>query len=121
MRTITLEEHFVTPEILKKSTEIQPASRNIFLKAVEENLVDLGKIRCADMDAAGIDLQIISLTNAGLDKLDSPTATALAHDANDQLADAVKAHPQRFAAFAALDLQQPEKAAAALERCVRKR
>jgi predicted TIM-barrel fold metal-dependent hydrolase len=120
MRTITLEEHFVTPEILKKSTEIQPASRNIFVKAVEEKLLDLGKIRIADMDAAGIDLQIMSLTNAGLDKLDGPTATALAHDANDKLADAVKAYPQRFAALAALDLQQPEKAAAEFERCVRK-
>ncbi len=120
MRTITLEEHFITPEVLKKSTEIQPASRNNFLKAVEEKLLDLGKIRIADMDAAGIDLQIMSLTNAGLDKLDSPTATALARDANDRLADAVNAYPQRFAAFAALDLQQPEKAAAEFERCVRK-
>jgi hypothetical protein len=62
----------------------------------------------------------MSLTNAGLDKLDSPTATALAHDANDKLANAVKAYPQRFAALAALDLQQPEKAAAEFERCVRK-
>jgi uncharacterized protein len=120
MRTITLEEHFVTPEILKKSTEIQPASRNVFVKAVEEKLLDLGKIRIADMDAAGIDLQIMSLTNAGLDKLDGPTATALTHDANDKLSDAVKAYPQRFAALAALDLQQPEKAAAEFERCVRK-
>jgi len=120
MRTITLEEHFVTPEILKKSTEIQPASRNIFVKAVEEKLLDLGKIRIADMDAAGIDLQIMSLTNAGLDKLDGPTATTLAHDANDKLADAVRTYPQRFAALAALDLQQPEKAAAEFERCVRK-
>ena len=96
MRTITLEEHFITPEVLKKSTEIQPASRNNFLKAVEEKLLDLGKIRIADMDAAGIDLQIMSLTNAGLDKLDSPTATALARDANDRLADAVKAYPAAF-------------------------
>ena len=120
MRTITLEEHFITPEVLKKSTEIQPASRNNFLKAVEEKLLDLGKTRISDMDAAGIDLQIMSLTNAGLDKLDGPTATALTHDANDKLSDAVKAYPQRFAALAALDLQLPEKAAAELERCVRK-
>jgi len=120
MRTITLEEHFATPEVLKKSAEIQPASRNIFVKAVEEKLLDLGKGRIADMDAAGIDLQVMSLTNAGLDKLDSPTATSLARDANDKLADAVRAYPQRFAGFAALDLQQPEKAAAELERCVRK-
>lgn len=120
MRTITLEEHFVTPEILKKSTEIQPASRNIFVKAVEEKLLDLGKGRIADMDTAGIDLQVMSLTNAGLDKLDGPTATSLAHDANDKLAEAVRAYPQRFGAFATLGLQEPQKAAAELERCVRK-
>lgn len=120
MRTITLEEHFATPEILKKSAEIQPASRNNFVKAVEEKLLDLGKGRLADMDAAGIDLQVISLTNAGMDKFDAPTATALAHDANDKLAAAVQAHPKRFAAFAALALQEPEKAAAEFERCVKK-
>lgn len=120
MRTITLEEHFATPEILKKSAEIQPASRNNFVKAVEEKLLDLGKGRLADMDAAGIDLQVISLTNAGMDKFDTPTATALAHDANDKLAAAVQAHPKRFAAFASLALQEPEKAAAEFERCVKK-
>lgn len=120
MRTITLEEHFATPEVLKKSAEIQPASRNVFVKAVEEKLLDLGKGRIADMDAAGIDLQVISLTNAGLDKLDGPTATALAHGANDKLSEAVRAHPKRFAGFATLALQEPEKAAAELERCVRK-
>jgi uncharacterized protein len=120
MRTITLEEHFATPEVLKKSAEIQPASRNNFVKAVEEKLLDLGKGRIADMDAAGIDLQVISLTNAGMDKFDSPTATALAHDANDKLADAVRAHPERLAGFAALALQEPEKAAAEFERGVRK-
>lgn len=120
MRTITLEEHFATPEILKKSAEIQPASRNNFVKAVEEKLLDLGKGRLADMDAAGIDLQVISLTNAGMDKFDAPTATALAHDANDKLAAAVQAHPKRFAAFAALALQEPEKAAGEFERCVKK-
>jgi uncharacterized protein len=120
MRTITLEEHFATPEVLKKSAEIQPPSRNNFVKAVEEKLLDLGKGRIADMDAAGIDLQVISLTNAGMDKFDSPTATALAHDANDKLADAVRAHPERLAGFAALALQEPEKAAAEFERGVRK-
>ena len=120
MRTVTLEEHFATPEVLQASAELQPASRNNFVKAVEEKLLDLGKGRIADMDAAGIDLQVISLTNAGLDKLDGPRATALARDANDKLAAAVKAHPQRFAGFAALALQEPEKAAAEFERCVRK-
>jgi uncharacterized protein len=120
MRTITLEEHFATAEVLKTSAELQPASRNNFVKVVEEKLLDLGKTRIADMDAAGIDLQVISLTNAGLDKLDGAKATPLIRDSNDKLAAAVQAHPQRFAGFAALAMQEPEKAAAEFERSVRK-
>jgi len=43
----------------------------------------------------------------------------LVRDANDRMAAAVREHPGRFAAFATLALQEPDKAAAELERCVR--
>lgn len=119
MRTITLEEHFATPEFLKATAQLQSAARADFVKPVESKLLDLGQGRIADMDAAGIDLQVLSLTWAGLDRLDGATATALAHNANDRLAAAVREHPKRFAGFAALALQEPEKAAAEFERCVR--
>jgi uncharacterized protein len=119
MRTITLEEHFATPEFLKATAQLQSAARVDFVKPVESKLLDLGQGRIADMDAAGIDLQVLSLTWAGLDRLEGATATALAHDANDRLAAAVREHPKRFAGFAALALQEPEKAAAEFERCVR--
>jgi hypothetical protein len=118
MRTITLEEHFITEEVLKATAHIQSGPRAGFVEAVRGKLLDVGKGRIADMDAAGIDLQVLSLTNSGMDKLEPPTATALARDANDQLAAAVRAHPDRLAGFAALAPQQPEKAAAELERCV---
>jgi predicted TIM-barrel fold metal-dependent hydrolase len=118
MRTITLEEHFATPEFLKATAQLQSAARIDFVKAVESKLLDLGQGRIADMDAAGIDMQVLSLTWAGLDRLDGATATGLAHDANDRLAAAVREHPKRFAGFAALALQEPEKAAAELKRCV---
>jgi predicted TIM-barrel fold metal-dependent hydrolase len=71
------------------------------------------------MDAAGIDMQVLSLAGSGLDKLEPTTATALARDTNDKLAAAVRAHPDRFAAFATLALLEPEKAAVEFERCVR--
>ena len=70
------------------------------------------------MDAAGIDVQVLSLSGS-LDRLDPAVATALARDTNGKLADAVRAHPDRFAAFATLALQEPEKAALEFERCVR--
>jgi len=120
MRTITLEEHFATPDFLKATTPLVPAGRVNFVQAVESKLLDLGQGRIAEMDAAGIDVQVLSLTGNGMDMLDGPTATALARDANDKLDAAVRAHPKRFAAFAALALQNPEKAAAEFERCVRK-
>jgi len=119
MRTITLEEHFATPEFLKATAQLLSAARADFVRPVESKLLDLGQGRIADMDAAGIDLQVLSLTWAGLDKLDGAKATGLAHDANDRLAAAAREHPKRFAGFAALALQEPEKAAAEFERCVR--
>jgi len=120
MRTITLEEHFATPDFSKPTTPLVPAGRVNFVQAVESKLLDLGQGRIAEMDAAGIDVQVLSLTGNGMDMLDGPTATALARDANDKVDAAVRAHPKRFAAFAALALQNPEKAAAEFERCVRK-
>jgi len=54
-----------------------------------------------------------------VDHLDAATANALARDANDRMAAAVQARPDRFAAFATLALQEPDKAAAEFERTVR--
>ena len=50
--------------------------------------------RFADMDATGIDRQIISLTSPGVQVFDAATGTSLARDANDELAAAVRATPQ---------------------------
>lgn len=119
MRTITLEEHYATPEFLKATAQLLSSSRADFMRPVESKLLDLGQGRIADMDAAGIDMQVLSLTWAGLDRLDGALATGLAHDANDRLAAAVREHPKRFAGFAALATQEPAKAAAEFERCVK--
>ena len=118
MRTVTLEEHFSTPEVVKATAHLQSGSRSGFVEVVRDKLLDLGEGRIADMDAAGIDVQVLSLVNSGMDKLEPATATALVRDANDQLAAAVRTHPDRFAAFAALALQDPKAAAAEFERCV---
>jgi uncharacterized protein len=119
MRTITLEEHFTTPEFL---TALQRAGvRDMAGQAMEgirARLLDLGDGRLADMDAAGIDLQVLSLVGGGMDRLDPSTATALARDMNDRVADAVRAHPDRFAAFATLALQDPTAASREFERAV---
>jgi len=119
MRVIAVEEHVGTPQLsaaLKaagiKSREPQPA--------LAAKLNDLGAGRLADMDAAGIDMQVLSVAGDGLEKLDRDTGISVARDINDMLANAVKSHPDRFAAFAVLPLQAPDAAAAELERCVTK-
>ena len=75
--------------------------------------------RIAEMDAAGIDLQVLSLTSPGTEQLEVNEAVTLAHGANDAVADAVRLHPDRLAGFAALPTAAPDKAADELERMVR--
>jgi len=119
MRTITLEEHFTTPDFLAAMARIGASDvAGAGMAAMREKLLDLGDRRIADMDAAGIDTQVLSLGAGAMDRLDAATAIAVARDANDRLADAVRRHPGRFAAFAALPLVDPEAAAAEFERCV---
>lgn len=117
MRTVTLEEHFVTADFLKAIAPYTNAAlpRMQHLRA---KLLDLDEDRIAAMDEGDIDLQILSLAAMELDELDVTTATPLAHDINDELAAAVRAHPNRFGGFATLALKDPASAAKELERCV---
>src|SRR5580658_9986889 len=118
MRIIALEEHITTPDIVKAAQMPMSGASPAFMQAMNAKLLDVGEGRIADMDAAGIDMQVLSVAADTGDKLDSATANALARDANDRMAAAVRAHPDRFAAFATLALQEPDKAAAEFERCI---
>jgi 5-carboxyvanillate decarboxylase len=85
-------------------------------KAILARLQDLGERRIADMDAAGIDRQIVSLTCPGVQILDRDRAVAMATLANDQLAQACRDHPDRFSGLTAVAPQDPKSAAAEIER-----
>src|ERR1700722_6310985 len=111
MRTIALEEHFITESFVRATGAPRFA-------ALQPKLLDLGAGRIADMDEAGIDLQVLSLASMGFDALDAATATALARDVNDELADAVRAHPTRLAGFAMVSLKDAKAAASELDRCI---
>ena len=84
--------------------------------AILARLQDLGERRIADMDAAGIDRQIVSLTCPGVQILDRDRAVAMATLANDQLAQACRNHPDRFSGLTAVAPQDPKSAAAEIER-----
>ncbi|GAA5128836.1 amidohydrolase family protein [Pseudonocardia adelaidensis] len=87
-------------------------------RAVIRRLADLGAERIADMDAAGIDHQVLALTAPGTNVLDTATARTMATLANDVAAQAVRDHPDRFTALAAVAWQDPDAAVAELERAV---
>ncbi|HEU4617858.1 MAG TPA: amidohydrolase family protein [Gammaproteobacteria bacterium] len=88
--------------------------------AIVERLQDLDARRIADMDATGIERQIVSLTGPGVQIFDAATAVGLAETYNDALAEAIARHPDRLAGLAAVAPQNPARAARELERAVTK-
>jgi predicted TIM-barrel fold metal-dependent hydrolase len=116
-RTITLEEHFATSAFWEGPGRVIK-DWSIISQRIDQ-LCDLGDRRIADMDAAGIDVQVLSLVSPGVDQLDATEAVELARNTNDLLADAVRRYPSRFAGFATLATAAPETAAEELERTVR--
>src|SRR5207248_4619382 len=139
MKKITLEEHFLYPAYAQHVRDLQheaagagvPSEFEALLadtmmrkgiEAVESKLLDVGEGRLAAMDACGIDMQVLSLsalTFPGIQgESDTHQAISMARQANDYLAEQVHQHPDPFAGFAALPLQDPKAAADELERAV---
>ena len=116
VRTIALEEHFWTAELAAPPGTGPLATWG---QRVDDQLRDLGQARLADMDANGIDLQVISHAGPAAQALDGARGLARASEANDQLAAAVRAHPDRLAGFATLPTADPAAAADERERAVR--
>ena len=113
MRTIALEEHFWTAELAAPPGTGPLAAWG---PRVGDQLSDLGPMRLADMDASGIDLQVISHVAPAAQGRAGAGGLTRAREANDQLAAAVRAHPDRFAGFATLPTADPRAAADELER-----
>lgn len=109
---IALEEHYADPEVLERINDSRlPPS-------IVNKLTELGEGRLREMDSAGIDLQVISHTQPGVQQLEPAESRALARAANDRLHDAADRNPERFAGFATLPTIDPEAAADELERTV---
>lgn len=110
MRVIALEEHFTAPGLPTHGPGRRPE--------IAARLLDVGEVRLADMDAAGIDLQVLSPSSPGTHLQPPDEAVATSRATNDLLAETVAAHPDRYAGFSLLPMPAPEAAAAELERCV---
>ncbi len=79
----------------------------------------MGEGRIKDMDASGIDVALLLLTAPGVQVFDAATANSLAASTNDQLAEAIRKYPARFAGLAAIAPQNPKTAAKELERATK--
>ena len=132
VRRIATEEAFVIPEVaaahkviaeapgtsldipLLRAIYASPPGRSVFL----DRLLDLDELRIADMDANGVDVELLSLTAPGVQMFDADTATALAALANDRLAEAIARHPGRYAGLASFAPQSPRRAAEEMRRAI---
>ena len=82
-----------------------------------DRLLDLGEQRLRHMDETGIDRAVLALTSPGVQPiLDSAEAKRIAANANDRLAGACAAHPDRFIGMTAVAPQDPIWSAAEIRR-----
>jgi len=133
---IATEEAFMPPETVDLYAEVLDGSDpdpgfvslwGFYLRSqaarprfIREKLIDIGADRLADMDARGIDRQVIALTAPGTQILAKDKAVALSVIANDRLGEACAKHPDRFTGMAACAPQDPAHAAREIERAVTK-
>jgi predicted TIM-barrel fold metal-dependent hydrolase len=120
MRTVGTEEHFVTDTVAAAwsrlgvtDTVTRPGADQL-----EARLLETGPERIAAMDAAGLDVQVISLTASGLHDLPASEATQLQVETNERIAEIVRNGAGRFEGFATLATPAPAAAATELERAV---
>ncbi len=117
MSLIALEEHYAwDPASADNVVGTWLRSNN---EIAYQRLYDRGPLRLEQMDAAGIDFQILSLFDPGVQaETDVARAIDLARRANDDLAETVRGNPDRFGGFATLATQDADAAAVELERAV---
>ncbi len=75
--------------------------------------------RLKAMDRWGIDIQVLTLTTPGVERETAERGLRLAKATNDEFGRIVEKYPDRFAALAALPMQDPTAAAEELERAVK--
>jgi 5-carboxyvanillate decarboxylase len=133
-RRIATEEAFAPPEVIEHYRRIlarpdpDPGFKGLMgfymtspsarARHIMRCLTDLDQLRLQHMDDAGIDMQVLGLTAPGVQVMDKADAVSFARLANDQLADAVRRHPTRFAGMIAVAPQDPAEAAKEIERGV---
>lgn len=113
---IGLEEHFAIAETLSDSRGYLPDETWTELR---DRVLDIHDRRLREMDQHGVEMMILSLNAPAVQAIpEVARATEIARKANDYLAEQVGKRPDRFQGLAALPMQDPERAAQELERCI---
>src|SRR5436190_9577276 len=113
---IALEEHFAIPETLMDSAGFVPES---YWPELKDRLLDIQDKRLKQMDEQGVEMMILSLNAPAVQAIpNARKANEIAVRANDFLAEQVAKRPDRFQAFAALPMQDPDLSIVELERAV---
>ena len=140
MKKIGFEEHFFTPGHIKFLREYKgyprletiedekhqkvdclmrmPGSSQVIWPQLMSRLLDVGKDRIAEMDRNGIDMQVLSMAGPGVEEIDPAHAGKLARSINNELAESIQAHPERFVGLATVAYGDPAGAADEVERAV---
>lgn len=128
MRIITVEEHFEHPEVTQRVLQLSGPPVGL----PPEDLAEFGSVfnddrdaasrlgghRLAHMDAVGVDVQVVSHGNGSPGSLAAPESVELCRQVNNDLAQQISQHSDRFRGFATLPLYDPTAAAEELRRCI---
>lgn len=111
-RVIDIHAHCVVPEVAPL-LEGTPFSEVPFI-----GWQTLSDKRLADMEARGIDVQVLSINRFWWYRADEALADEIVRVHDEALASWCETYPERFAALCSVALQHPELAAEQLERAV---
>src|SRR5690242_19308489 len=97
MRTVALEEHFVTAELAGYGASTGSIAQPHVWREASRRLADLAEERLPEMDAAGVDVAVLSLNSPGIQaETDASVAVSRAAEVNDFLAGLIAQHPTRY-------------------------
>ena len=94
-KVIAIEEHYIDPNITKLQEENTKNTRIRNPKMVAR-MEDFGGERIEEMDAAGIDVQILSIAPPGVHNLPKDVAVDAAKLTNDYLAKKMSENPDKW-------------------------
>jgi len=124
---IDVHAHFYPPEYLTEIVKLGEKSSHPWDKGWHHQIA--GKVlktpkmwavdeRLEDMDKAGVDIQVLSVSTPNVYFEDGEASLQLAQIANDTYSELCRQHPSRFRAFASVPMGHPEKAVSELRRAI---